>query len=344
MKYEPPIDHAELLDAVRAAYGLTAEDLTFMPVGYVAACYVVRCADGERYFLKLWPATRVGSVGVAERTASLRLTRALHERRLFPRVPYPIPTRHGSLWAAFAERMFAVFPFVPGHVAPPWPELSPPLRDELARVLAVIHRATPALADVLPARETFAIRDEADLHAGLSAIEQIGPAARPGLGTLRELVLPRREEILAQLDRLHRLQGVVRQLSGPVVLCHTDMGGDNLLIDDRDQLYVLDWDDATVAPPEHDLQSAVGAGLERFLEVYAAAGGLGPWHVDHFAFYLLRRHLGDMTVRLQRMLAESTTELEDVDLLEGIETWGFAQWRTLDQTLDRVASALERQA
>ncbi len=55
MRYEPPIAHAPLLATIHAAYGLPAERLTFVPVGYAAACYRVERADGAPLFLKLWP-------------------------------------------------------------------------------------------------------------------------------------------------------------------------------------------------------------------------------------------------------------------------------------------------
>ena len=103
---------------------------------------------------------------------------------------------------------------------------------------------------------------------------------------------------------------------------------------------MLDWDDATVAPPEHDLQCAIGEGFGRFLAVYAEAGGACSLHLDHFAFYLLRRYLGDMTVRLLRVLDENTSARQDEDALDGMQTWGFAQWSALDETLDGIATAL----
>jgi aminoglycoside phosphotransferase (APT) family kinase protein len=214
-----------------------------------------------------------------------------------------------------------------------------PLLDEWAHTMAALHRATPMLADVLPPRETFDIPFEAELRHGIAALEQIKFSARPGLLALREVVLPRRADMFAQLARLHRLQSTVRRLPGPFVLCHTDMGGDNLLIHHDGKLLVLDWDDATVAPPEHDLHEARWQNMARVVDVYAA-GGAHPLHLDHFAFYLLRRHLGDMTARFLRMLAQNTTPDDDADALHGIEAWGFAQWARLDKTLDGIAAAL----
>ncbi len=338
MKYEPFINRTRLSETIRDRYGLPVETLMFVPVGFDAVCYVMQCVDGARYFLKLWPDTSVGRASAARRATILRLTRALYERRLYPCVPYPIPTRDGALWVPFAGASFAIFPFLVGHAPPPqWPAA---LRDEWARTMATIHRATPTLTDVLPPREASDIPFEADLRRGLETLERIGVQERPGLLALRDLVLPRRKKILDQVARLHRLQNTVRQLSGPVVLCHTDMGGDNLLVDEAGRLSVVDWDGATVAPPEHDLHEARWGDFGRVLEVYRAAGGAGPLYLDHFAFYLLRRHLNDMTVRLLRMLEEHTSADEAEDLLDGIQAWGFAQWSTLDRTLAGIAAAL----
>lgn len=338
MIYEPPIDHAHLIATINNEYGVVVDRLTFVPVGFAAACYVAHCHHGTRRFVKLWPARAVNQATLAQHDMVLRLVHAVHERVLRGRVPYPIPTRTGGLWAMLDRTPFAVFPFFPGHApADPMPST---LRDEWARTMATLHRATPALRDVLPPRETFDLPFEADLRRGLAALEQIGPQVRPGLHALRELVLPRREETWAQLARLHRLQPVVRRLAGPFVLCHTDMGGDNLLVNDQGTLIVLDWDEATVAPPEHDLHEARGHEFARFVDVYAEAGGAGPLHRDHFAFALLRRHMGDMTARLVRMLHEHTAADEDADALHGIQAWGFGQWEQLDETLDSIAAAL----
>lgn len=338
MKYEPSIDRVRLLETVRTAYGFPVEALTFVPVGFVAVCYMAQCSDGARYFLKLWPDTYGGIAQAARRSTVLRLTRALHQQQLYPRVLYPLLTRSGALEATFADMPFALFPFLTGHAPPQkWPVA---LQDEWARTFATLHRATPALVDVLPPREIFDIPFEADLLRGLATFTKTGASARPGVLALRDLLLPRQAEILAQLARLQRLQQIVRQLPSPFVLCHTDMGGDNLLVNEQGQFSVLDWDDATLAPPEYDLHEARWTDIARVLERYAVAGGAHPLHLDHFAFALLRRFLDDMTARLRNILDANTSIDQDTDDLNGIVAWGFAQWAALDATLDEIAAAL----
>jgi hypothetical protein len=211
----------------------------------------------------------------------------------------------------------------------------------LARTIAVIHRATPALADVLPPRESFTFAIEADLRRALVEIERLRSGTRPGVRALQAAVLPRLDEIHAQIDRLNRLRQIVLQIPDPFVLCHTDLGGENLLVDDAGHIAILDWEGATLAPPEHDLQCAIeGSHLRRFVEVYRQSCSAPRLHLDHFAFYLQRRYLEDMSARLLRILEEDTTPKEEAELLQGMETWGFEQWRRLDRTLERIATAL----
>ncbi len=343
MRYEPPADRAGLIAAVRERYGISARDLAFVSVGFVAACYVVHCSAEEPYLLKLWPELRLGQAAADRQCASLVLTRAIHNRHVNLRVPYPIPTRDGALWGDLAGTPFAVFPLLPGKAPPARTPAA--LRDEFARTIAAIHRATPALIDVLPPREAFAIPDERGLRRCLAVIQCIGSEQRPGLRALRRLLLPREVEIRTQHTRLRQLQKTMRQLDGPFVLCHTDLGGDNMLVDEEGRFSVLDWDDATVAPPEFDLWSLLGDYFERSLAVYREAGGVRPLHSDRFAFYLLRRYLGDMVARLERILEQrdaDTTEQEDEELLRGMQAYGFARWAALDDTLLRISVVLQQ--
>jgi spectinomycin phosphotransferase len=339
MKYEPAIDRTSLLEHVHTAYELEVEEITFVPVGYVAVCYALRCPSGERYFLKLWPDTATGRWSSARQAIILPLVRAIYERGVYRRAAYPLVTRDHALWATFQGSRFVVVPFLPGDHAPisGWPIT---LADEYARTLAAIHRGTALLDDVLPPRETYSLSFEHDLLASLPVIAAIGPQARPGLRALRDLLASRRDETLAQLEQLRALQASVRTLAWPAVLCHTDLAGDNILVDEYGRLYLLDWDGAVVATPEYDLKEAVGEDFGRCIAVYLAAGGAQPLEVDRFAFYLLRRYLEDFSTRVLNILHHNTTPEQDEDDLEGMEVWGIGRWNQLDARLVTISMAL----
>src|SRR5262245_38609908 len=109
MRYEPPIDRARLVELVREVYGVVARRLLFIPLGFDGVCYDVHGAGGERYVLKLWPASRVGSESAARRYGALTLARALHDRGLLSRLPYPIQTCTGALWAELSGMPLALY-------------------------------------------------------------------------------------------------------------------------------------------------------------------------------------------------------------------------------------------
>jgi len=271
MKYEPTVDRKRMIATVREVYDLPAERLSFVPVGYAAVCYVLHCAGGGCYFLKYWPDTDAGRAVAARLDFVLPLTRALYDRNLVPRLPYPLTTREGALLCHLDGRPLAIFPFVSGMPAPEI--LSLEHLDEFARTVAAIHRATAAVPDLLPPRERFALDFEPDLRRAIEVAARATDRSRPGLRAVRDLILPRRDEVTRELARLHALQARVKKLPGPFVLCHTDLGGDNLHIDEQGRISVLDWDDVALAPPEHDLQAGLGPHFDRFLAVYVAAGG-----------------------------------------------------------------------
>jgi thiamine kinase-like enzyme len=140
------------------------------------------------------------------------------------------------------------------------------------------------------------------------------------------------------------LQDVVRRLPERFVVCHTDLIGDNLLVDADGRLSALDWDTAMLAPPEMDLALLLQAeqpvddhALRRVLAIYPRDV---PLELDLFAFFLLRRYVEDYSARVTRLQQPGLAAEEAADARAGMVTWGSAQWSRLDRTLGLVEAAL----
>ena len=135
----------------------------------------------------------------------------------------------------------------------------------------------------------------------------------------------RRGEIEAQLDRLEEVVIRARAVDAPVVICHTDFGCHNVLIDERtgEVAAILDWDYARLAPREHDLWAAFEEpDPGEYLDAYGRDVELDLVHLE---YALLARAVRDTAARV------------DVERdREGIDTWGFARWRKLDANLSLV--------
>ena len=138
-------------------------------------------------------------------------------------------------------------------------------------------------------------------------------------------IADRRSEVEAQIDRLEEVIARARATEAPVVICHTDFGGHNALIDERtgEVVAILDWDYARLAPREHDLWAAFE---ERDPDVYLDAYGRDvELDLVHLEYALLARAVRDTAARLD---AERDRD--------GIDIWGFARWRKLDANLELV--------
>ena len=77
---------------------------------------------------------------------------------------------------------------------------------------------------------------------------------------LAALLKSKNEIVLDLIKRTEELGSILYNQSLQHVLCHADMHGWNLLIDQDNHLYLIDWDTLILAPKERDLMF-IGAGI-----------------------------------------------------------------------------------
>ena len=238
----------------------------------------------ERYVAKLYPEPPALDLLVALAAAGLP-------------VAAPIPTRSGALWASHGDGFIALFPRVRGQTPSDWPNWD---RSTLVSLGALIRRFHGVPVDGLPV-DSLAVPS--------SALPYGAPYA---------------SEFFAQLDRLRRFGSRARATRWEPVLCHTDLGGDNILLTPSGELVLLDWDEAVLGPPENDfVLFARDGGLDTVLDGYG--GVLDP---HRLAFCRLRRYLADAWVRYGRLLDSDCADRSAVEA-ELVE-WGVRPWRAMD--------------
>lgn len=238
----------------------------------------------RRWFVKRWKAGEL-PVGL-EQLAPLRA--------LGLPVIEPVRTLRGELSATTGAQAYAVFPYVDGRTAT-WADW-----QVAARALRQVHDVPLGLE--LPPADTSE-----------PWIEVLGQNLR------HPWIADRAEEVAAAIARLHG----VRERLVPVrnVLCHTDLHGFNMLLDQHGEVAaILDWENAVIGPREFDIWvAAEGDHLVEFLDAY----GADDLELDHVEFALLARGLRDMAARV----------LNDVDR-PGVDTWGFGRIRRVDTNLE----------
>jgi spectinomycin phosphotransferase len=301
VRYEPAIDRAALVRVLRSEFGIQPASLEFLPVGDAAACYK---ADAD-FLVKVWPDLGAGRASVVRPDVTMPLLAELRGRGLH--VPEPVASLDGRLWAHVDGDPMVVLRYIHGSPARSW-------SAAMIEALAAIHRTTPTVA--LPV-EQFEVPFESDLIAGMTSLELSGIA-----------------EVREELERLHAFHAGASP--GAVVLCHTDFGRGNTIIDESGTMWILDWDDAVLSPVENDLKSVP----PEWLPEHLGLGAVREVSRDRLGFFLLRRCLEDAAARVARLLDPRVPVTEHRDLIDGIRTWGFEQWRSVDSRLASFDRAL----
>ncbi|MGC5022581.1 phosphotransferase [Micromonospora sp. DT47] len=249
-------------------------------------------ADGARWAVKLsgggTPAGLVASAWLAGRGV--------------PGIAAPMTTRDGALWAGRDGRRLSVVPWVSdrraldgGMAAAHW--------RAYGEVLAAVH-ATPVSDDVtrlLPADDhahrpvAAAVQETGRRVAGPDgAADDVARDAAQAWRGAADLAAA----LLAEADALG---AELRDRPVVPVVCHGDPHLGNLLLGAGAEVWLIDWDDAVLAPRERDLMF-VTAGVLAFapvtpLEQAAFFAGYGPVDPDpvRLAYHLTVRALDDIS-------------------------------------------------
>jgi spectinomycin phosphotransferase len=270
--HEPPgLDHDAVVRALEAGFGIGVAGLAFLTVGNDADSwsYRVEEAGGPSRFLKV--RADAGAMPGAAVPAHLR-------RAGVPRVLAPLPTSTGAPYLVvdrFALALYRLLDARPGAEV----GLSPDQWRRLGATLARVHALapTPELSRLV-GREAFR-PSRRELLPRLAAAVADPDRDDPAAGELAAFWQARRHLIDALVDRADRLGRRAAAVPSRPVLCHADLHTWNVLVDTDQQLWIVDWDEAVLAPRERDLMFVVGgighglvgpADTERFLQGYGS--------------------------------------------------------------------------
>jgi spectinomycin phosphotransferase len=275
MREPPELGDDAIVGVVEASFGIHVTALAFLPVGNDAAswAYRVQAAPGQDWFLKV----RAG----ADRAPGAVIP--WHLQRLgVPHVLAPLASGTGAPTVPVGGFALALYPMLDARTGAEV-GLSPRQWRQLGAALRQIHavRLPPEL-DRLVGREPFRPRRREripDLEALLAGAATDDPPARELAGCWRA----RQGVIDGLVERADELGRHLARLSFPQVLCHADLHTWNVLVDADGQPWIVDWDEAILAPRERDLMFVVGGiagGLVRPGDTERFFQGYGRVEVD----------------------------------------------------------------
>jgi spectinomycin phosphotransferase len=301
MLEKPDLPEECIIDCLSHNYGLAVSTVAFLPLGadVNTAVYRARAAGGMDYFVKL---RRDDFNEIA-----VTLPYYLSQQGITQIIP-ALAAQDGQLWTELSGYHLILYPFIEGQDASEV-ILSESQWADFGNVLQKIHclLLPETLLSQVP-RETYPANGREAVRRVLLG-EPNGYADDP---VARRFLASMNENRLLILDLVERAAFLARRLQGqppPLVLCHSDAHAWNLLVDCREKVYLVDWDNPILAPKERDLMF-IGAGLgftghtvESEQELFFR--GYGVTQVDPFAlaYYRYERIVQDIAAYSEQLLA-----------------------------------------
>jgi len=117
--------------------------------------------------------------------------------------------------------------------------------------------------------------------------------------------------IRRMVDRAEQLAEKIQRHPSEFVMCHSDIHAGNVLMDENDTVYMVDWDDPIMAPKERDLMF-IGGGVANVWknpdEEKLFYKGYGRTEVDRsiLAYYRHERIVEDIAIYVQEVLLKAS--------------------------------------
>jgi spectinomycin phosphotransferase len=297
MLEKPDIPDNLIISRLQEEYGLNAAELTFLPLGadIGTAVYRVVADDGTAYFLKL----RKGFDEIIVTVPLFLKSQGIQE------IIAPFETKSKQGWADFGEYKMILYPFIEGKDGFEM-ELSDHHRRTLGAALKGIHstQVPPELQARIP-KETFSPYWRENMKSFQAQVEN-QTFDEPTAAKLAEFTQSKRGEITQLVERAGQLASELQSKPLEFVICHTDIHGGNILISNKDELYIVDWDNPLLAPKERDLMF-IGGGIDEIWKskreeaVFYEGYGKADINLSALAYYRYERIIEDLVAFCEQL-------------------------------------------
>lgn len=303
----PEISLHKLISCLQNAYGLSAAEVAFLPLGadMNSAVYRVAGIEGTGYFLKL----RSGDFD----EMGVLVPHLLQAHGVVEVIP-SLPTLDDQPWIRLDEYAVILYPFVEGQDGYEV-ELSDAQWVALGAAIRELHDLSlpPDLDGHMP-RETYGghwrnlVRHF--MTTQLNSRYDDAVAAE-----MADFLRRKHEEVLRLADQVEALAGMLSAQPPQMVLCHADLHAGNVLIS-QGELFVVDWDTLLLAPRERDLMFPGGAqGFRGHMPAQEESlfyQGYGSTSVNQqaLAYYRGERIIEDIAVECRQVFGQQAGDAD----------------------------------
>ena len=338
-------DDALIHTVLAEQWQLVVTAIHFIPIGDSAYSYRVETQPNSTYYLKIVDLRSADGQRTAARMEwSLPLQSFVAQQQLIEiDAPHPQPTIVGALYIIHEPFLFALYTFITGKTLGDAYPMSSKLTQRIGQALATLHTVQiPKNLHQQAPQDGLVTPFDANLRTDLAALETVSTHDAPYRQRLREVVLPRHEQIHMFIARSQEYRSRVQQTPVASVVCHGDPWGGNMILAPSGKLTFLDWETAVIAPPERDAFmyiGYIGPNFAAFNTGYLAVHKEPiQWHTNWLAYYAYRMQLKNLAHWLHNVLHEPLDEAQRDNDITMIEYHCLDRWEHIERATNELAN------
>lgn len=298
----------KLKQIIEKEFGFIINEITDAPRQFVAETYILECQD-TKYFCKI--VTK--ELFISPIIESLPILKSLHEQGL-ERINYPIPTKKGELSLRINNTLIVLFNYIDAKQSEKYDMYS------FGKMIATVHSMTDKMSKSIPEEKYFyEYADTFQQQLELIMDHKDGDGITQNL---KLLVAKYRDEIKHDYENFISLSHALSTKEFKFVITHGDPGG-NTLVKSPTDLYLIDWDNIMLSPPERDTWFFQHD--QEFMRGYRSI--FPEYQVDeelsHYSTY--KRYFEDLVEYFTEILGAGTEE-HKLKNLKGLEQDCFEGW------------------
>lgn len=170
-------------------------------------------------------------------------------------VPTPLLSKSGQTVVKIADYDLVVYPYISGLTLMQSDQTNPQvssLRQSVGQMIGHLHGLTREISNQIELPIENFTRFQPEFRSIISPRNLIHQTDQI-VKDLLYFINVRRCELTNLVQVAERLGANLRSREFDYVLCHGDIHEDNVLLSEKGNLYIIDWDGAILAPRERDL-------------------------------------------------------------------------------------------
>jgi thiamine kinase-like enzyme len=284
-----------LKEIILKNYSINIEKVRYLQKGEIGYNYLAY-NDSNQYIIKVFPNNRHGIKVRNCINEWIDIIFFLDRNNIFKNLNKPLLSKSRKYYYYQDNIFLIIYQYIDGIVIQD-NNNSSPIYQKIGQIISSIHNKTLKTIEN-GYNYHFSISFKNDLIRCLNNYENSNNKE------LRLLLSSFKTDLYKKIKKLENYQFEAKRSNEYISLVHSDLTKSNIIINKTNEIFIIDWESSEYAPPEKDIIFFLEENSINFFNEYKLSNR-NSLNKSVVNFFILRRHLDDVTDWLFRILFES---------------------------------------